>query len=211
MVSKDYLFISKALLIFIIFIAVLINTIIAISYVKSRNNPNSSAKLLVENNYDYYLTYQFYVDDISNTKEEYMKSNDEKIYFDKLSNNSKTKIIAKLIVVGLLYLLIFIMLIMFINSAKDHHTFFTNSHRYLNFIALIFIILFIVEIINTFIFNRQDLVMIFSDGEIFIKDKTGEMNILKLLIFLVFTFIALVFGQMIKEGERIKTENNLTV
>lgn len=149
--------------------------------------------------------------DISQTKAEYIDTFDNRLYLSKLTFKSKLLLFITPFVYSLLIIIAFIWLNKFINSAQNHLTFFSKSSRYLKYIAYTFIVILIVIPILKILTSLQNLKMVFSDGVISTNNNDMYLYVDTFFIYLILTFIALVFSQMLEEGERIKSENNLTI
>ena len=138
---------------------------------------------------------------------EYIKGSNKNFYFNKLTLGTKISIIMRVLFGAGFILLVLKELINFLNSIKKFSSFFVNNYIYFKRIGIYFIIM----LVWSFIINIAGikLSMKFPDGVV--DNVQHNYNIayyFSMCAMIILTFVAsLVF----KEGERLRSENDLTV
>ena len=138
---------------------------------------------------------------------EYTQGSNKNFYFNKITLGTKISILMQILLGFGLILLVLKELINFLSSVKEYSSFFVNNYIYFKRIGIYFSIMLVWH----FIINLagMKLSMKFPDGVV--DNVQHNYNIayyFSMCAMIILTFVAsLVF----KEGERLRSENDLTV
>jgi len=171
----------------------------------SLNSPTSYDKVIVKfDRGDIRFTYVPNAPSPPGSYAEFKKGNNKNFYFSKLSLGSKVYILLRsLFDIGII-LLVFNQLIFFLRSVKKYSSFFVNNYIYFKRIGNYFCILLA---FNLIIKSYMDLSMIFPDGIAYETRLSFEFPLSNCAVAILSFVASLVF----KEGERLRSENDLTV
>lgn len=138
---------------------------------------------------------------------EYKEGNNKNVYYNKLIFSSKLRILFRNLVFAVLSLLILKEFLNFIKSVKKYSSFFFNN--YINFYRIgIYHIIILIYYLYTG-FKGWNMAMKFPDGYAQVINREHNLSIYGIICALI--ILSFVASQVFKEGERLRTENELTV
>lgn len=177
---------------------------ILVVFIHSEFSPQTYNKVIV-NKENYNLSYNINTPPAPATYDEYKKSNNENIYYNKLSSVSKVILIIRIIISLIFTFLIINQLLNFINSVKNYSTFYGNNSKYFQKMGKYFSILLLFQIL----FSQKTYTIVFPDYAhtyLFI-----EFNLTPYIFLGGSLILCLIISQVFKEGEQLRIENDLTV
>jgi len=140
---------------------------------------------------------------------EHKEGNNKSIYFSKLTFSSKLRIIFRIFVFAGFFLLILNEFLNFIRSVKKYSTFFPKNYLHFKRIGIYLIFLLIYILYNGF--KGWNIAMKFPDGYYYYNYRVFNLSIGSIIIYGALIILSFVVSQVFKEGERLRTENELTV
>ncbi len=138
---------------------------------------------------------------------EYKQSGDKNFYFNKLTLGTKLSMFIHIFLSVGFILLVLKELVNFLNSVKEYSSFFVNNYLYFKRIGIYSIFLFVYSFLSNL--AGLKLSMRFADGVVhYVQHIYNYTHYISLCAIIILSFIA---SRVFKEGERLRSENELTV
>jgi len=189
-----------ALLKFINFMTIIMIVLIVFMTFYSKNHPNKFKNVFAKNNYS--LEIKFYPSSIE--KNEGLIQNSNVLYsYNNINWETKIRIMYFLVISAIISILINVKLIDFFESSQNISTFFKNNSRIFFIIGILLSTKLLYDFILNFIFIFLD-----RSSQTF---NSGRIDILDLFSDFIMVIIAFTASNIFKEGERLRSENDLTV
>lgn len=189
-----------ALLKFINFMTIIMIVLIVFMTFYSKNHPNKFKNVFAKNNYS--LEIKFYPSSIE--KNEGLIQNSNVLYsYNNINWETKIRIMYFLVISAIISILINVKLIDFFESSQNISTFFKNNSRIFFIIGILLSTKLLYDFILNFIFIFLD-----KSSQTF---NSGRIDILDLFSDFIMVIIAFTASNIFKEGERLRSENDLTV
>lgn len=138
---------------------------------------------------------------------EYKQLNDKNFYFNKLTAGTKIYLLMRVLFSAGVILLVIKELINFLNSVKEYSSFFVNNYLYFKRIAFYSIVLFVYRFLSDL--AGTDVSMRFPDGDAYYT--MHYFNIALYFAICALIILSFVASLVFKEGDRLRSENELTV
>lgn len=189
-----------ALLKFINFMTIIMIVLIVFMTFYSKNHPNKFKNVFAKNNHS--LEIKFYPSSIE--KNEGLIQNSNVLYsYNNINWETKIRIMYFLVISAIISILINVKLIDFFESSQNISTFFKNNSRIFFIIGILLSTKLLYDFILNFIFIFLD-----RSSQTF---NSGRIDILDLFSDFIMVIIAFTASNIFKEGERLRSENDLTV
>lgn len=138
---------------------------------------------------------------------EYKQLGDKNFYFNKLTTGTKISILMHILIGAGFILLVLKEFINFLNSVKEYSSFFVNNSNYFKRIGIYFGIMLVWSFLINFFGIK--LSMKFPDGVVDNVQHYYYINYyISICVMIILSFVA---SMVFKEGERLRSENELTV
>ncbi|WP_066628883.1 hypothetical protein [Labilibacter marinus] len=211
--SRTLLFASK-LLSFIKLIIIISIFLFSYLFIHARYSPQSVEKLLLTKHT--YIEFTGNITKIPTTYEEYKNSDIEGIFFNKLSGGSKFKIWMSGLISLTFVLLIINQLRGFVNISRKEGSFFYNTSQFFKkssiycsiYLCLSLVLLYWRSSLSYIYYEKNasnNIIANQIDLQGFYININSYINLLFVILFLM------VASKVFKEGEKLKSENQLTV
>ncbi|MDR2037961.1 MAG: DUF2975 domain-containing protein [Bacteroidales bacterium] len=188
------------------FIITLLTAFIFI-FIHSSIHPEFYDKVVVTGENYSMISYLSSIPDSPETYTEWKESGNKYYYLNRLSVKSKLLTLFRIMIPFLICLLLLKYLVKFFRSVKNLSTFFIKSSAYFTKIAYCFTVLLVFDLLNSIL--GSEISMIWLDGEYW----THHYNITlgRFILDICLILIAFLTSFVFKEGEQLRTENELTI
>jgi len=171
-------------------------------FIHSSFYPSTYNKIIIKNGET--IAYNSNITPLSNHLNENESINSEPIYYNSVTTFSKIYLLFNAIFLSTLIILILKELTNFIKSVKDYNSFHNNNSNYFLLIAKYFSYLLVFQLIKTFV----PITIVLSDNHV---QSIGFFNLTPFIFYSAGILLCFTIGQVFKEGERLKIENELTI